>query len=197
MGFSIEGSYFEACSCTVSCPCVFLAPATEEACDLFIAWRIDRGEKDGVDLSGLSAALAVHTPKRMTDGNWRVALYLDDRASSEQRDALAAIFSGQAGGHMAHLVPLISEVAAVEAVPIEFDSSDGGRSVRVGDVLAMRAEQSVGMDGQNPSVLTNPPFGAVPQPVRQGRSTELRYEGVWSFSTEGRNAFFTEFAYSG
>jgi hypothetical protein len=197
MGFTIEGDYFEACSCAVSCPCVFLAPATEDACDLFIAWRVDCGERDGVDLSGLNAALAVHTPKQMTDGGWRVALYLDDRASSEQREALAAIFSGQAGGHLANLVPLIAEVTGVEAVPIEFESSNGKASVRVGDMLTVRAEQSVGMDGQSPSVITNPPFSAVPQPMRQGRSTEVRYDGAWSFSTQGRNAFFTEFAYSG
>lgn len=197
MGFIVQGDYLEACSCAVSCPCVFLAPATEEACDLFIAWRIDRGEKDGVDLAGLNAALAVHTPKQMTDGNWRVALYLDDRASSEQQEALAAIFSGQAGGHMANVAPLIAEVTGVEAVPIQFESSNGKGSVRVGDVLTMRAEQSVGMDGQNPSVITNPPFGAVPQPVRQGRSVEVRYDGAWTFSTQGRNAFFTEFTYSG
>lgn len=197
MGFAIEGDYFEACSCTVSCPCVFLAPATEDACDLFIAWRINRGEKDGVDLSNLNAALAVHTPKQMADGGWRVALYLDDRAAPEQREALAAIFSGQAGGHMANLAPLITEVAGVEAVPIEFESSNGRGSLRVGDVLTVQAEQSVGMDDQNPAVITNAPFGAVTQPLRQGRSTEVRYDGAWSFSTQGRNAFFTEFAYSG
>ncbi|QIZ38776.1 DUF1326 domain-containing protein [Saccharopolyspora sp. ASAGF58] len=197
MGFTVEGDYFEACSCAVSCPCVFLGPATEDACDLFCAWRVERGEKDGVDLAGLNAALAVHTPKQMTDGNWRVALYLDDRASSEQREALGAIFSGQAGGHLANLVPLIAEVAGVEAVPIEFESSNGKGSVRVGSVLTVRAEQSVGMDGEKPSVITNPPFGAVAQPVRQGRSTEVRYDGAWSFSTQERNAFFTEFAYSG
>lgn len=197
MSFMVEGAYFEACSCTISCPCVFLAPATEDACDAFLAWRIDRGEKDGVDLSGLNAALALHTPKQMTDGNWRVALYLDDRATSEQGDALGAIFSGQAGGHLANLAPLISEVTGVEAVPIVFESSNGHGSVRVGNVLTVLAEQSVGMDGQNPTVITNAPLGAVTQPVRQGKSTEVRYDGAWSFSTEGRNAFFTEFAYSG
>ena len=197
MGFSVEGAYLEACSCAVSCPCIFLAPATEDACDVFLAWRIDHGDKDGVSLSGLNAALAVHTPKQMTDGNWRVALYLDDRANPEQRAALGAIFSGQAGGHLANLAPLIGEVTGVEAVPIEFTTSDGMRSVRVGEVLTVGAEQSLGMDGQNPTVIANAPLGAVAQPVRQAKSTEVRYNGAWSFSTSERNAFFTEFAYSG
>lgn len=197
MTFTVEGAYFEACSCAVSCPCLFLAPATEDACDAFLAWQIERGALDDVDLSGLAVALAVHSPRQMTDGNWRVALYLDDRASPQQREALGAIFSGQAGGHLANLAPLIGEVTGVEAVPIEFASSNGRGSVRVGEVLALDVEQSVGMDGTNPSVITNPQLAAVTQPVRQGRSADVRYEGAWSFATQGRNAFFTEFAYSG
>ena len=83
MSFSVEGKYFEACSCEVSCPCIWLGPATEDACDVFFAWHVTKGEKDGVDLSGLNAAMAVHTPKVMTEGNWQVALYLDDKADPE------------------------------------------------------------------------------------------------------------------
>ena len=46
--------------------------------DVLLAWHVTRGSKDGVDLSGLNAVMAVRSPKRMTDGGWRVALYLDD-----------------------------------------------------------------------------------------------------------------------
>ena len=110
--FSVEGKYFEACNCEVSCACIWLGPATEDACDVFFAWHITQGEKDGVDLSGLNAALAVHTSKQMTDGNWRVALYLDDKADPGQAEALGAIFSGAAGGHLANLAPMIGEVTS-------------------------------------------------------------------------------------
>src|SRR5438105_3009006 len=34
--FVVEGDYFEACSCKVMCSCIFLAPATEDHCDVFI-----------------------------------------------------------------------------------------------------------------------------------------------------------------
>lgn len=98
MPYRVEGEYFESCNCEVSCPCIFLGPATEDRCILFLAWRVTSGEKDGVDLSGLSAVLAVDSPKRMTDGGWRVALYLDERATPEQAEALRAIFSGRPGG---------------------------------------------------------------------------------------------------
>ncbi len=55
----------------------------------------------------------------------------------------------------------------------------------------------VGLDGANPTVITNPPLMAVPQPVRQGKSTQVAYRGPWEASFSGRNAFITEFAYEG
>src|ERR1700744_6343852 len=82
MSFFVEGDYFEVCNCDVSCNCVWLGAATHDNCDVLLAWHVTRGSKDGVDLSGLNAVMAVHSPKRMTDGGWKVALYLDDRASA-------------------------------------------------------------------------------------------------------------------
>jgi hypothetical protein len=197
MGFSVEGEYFEACSCEISCPCIWLQPATEEDCDVFFAWHITGGNADGVDLAGLNVALAVHTSKQMTDGNWTVSLYLDEKGSPEQVDALGKIFSGQSGGHLANLAPLIGTVAGINTVPIVFESQNGSRSVSVGEVLQASVSELKGGDGQSPAVITNAPLGAVTQPLRQGRSDSLRYDGHSSFTTEGRNAFLTEFRYNG
>ncbi len=105
MGFFVEGDYFEVCNCDVSCNCVWLGAATQDNCDVLLAWHVTSGDKDGVDLSGLNAVMAVHSPKRMTDGGWKVALYLDDRASAEQSEALGAVFSGGAGGYLAGIGP--------------------------------------------------------------------------------------------
>ena len=124
MSFVVEGDYLEACNCDVSCNCVWLGSATQDHCDVLLAWHVSNGNKDGVDLSGLNAVMAVHAPKRMTDGGWRVALYLDDRASAEQSEALGAVFSGGAGGHLAGLGPLIGEVAGVEPAAITFKKAD-------------------------------------------------------------------------
>ncbi len=199
MAFEISGDYFESCNCQVSCPCIFLAPASEDRCHVFLAWRITSGEKDGVDVAGLSVALAVDSPKVMTDGGWRVALYLDERATPRQAEALQAIFSGAAGGHLGALAPLIGEVTGVHSAAISFDGEGeaDGRSISVGDALQMRVEQTVGMDGKSPTVISNPPFGAVAQPLRQAKSTSVAYSGPWSVQFDGRNAFVTEFAYAG
>lgn len=197
MGFSVKGDYFETCNCDVSCPCIWLGPATKDVCDVFFAWHVTEGQKDGVDLSGLNAVMVVHTPKQMTDGNWKVALYLDDRATSEQSEAMGAVFSGGAGGYLAGLGPLIGEIAGVAPASIAFDRNGGSLKASVGDLLSMESEELVGMDGSTPPVITNPMLGAVPQPVTQAKAGNARYHDHWDAEFSGTNSFVTDFAYEG
>ena len=197
MSFSVEGDYFEACSCDVSCPCIWLRPADREACDVMLAWHVKDGQKDGVDLSGLNAVMAAHTPKQMTDGGWKVALYLDDRATAEQSEALGAVFSGGAGGHLASLAPLIGEVAGVAPATITFDRSSGSLKASVAGVLSMEAEEIKGMDGATAPVITNPLLGAITQPVTQAKSRDVSYHDHWDVEYSGTNSFVTDFKYEG
>jgi len=197
MTFSVEGDYFEVCTCDVSCDCVWLGQATRDTCDVILAWHVTNGNKDGVDLSGLNAVMAVHTPKRMTDGGWRVGLYLDDRASAEQSEALGAVFSGGAGGHLAALGPLIGEVAGVAPATITFEKSNGSLHAEISGVLSMSSDQMVGGDGEGPGVLSNLPFLAVTQPVRQATSKDVSYHGHWDVEFSGTNSFITDFRYEG
>src|SRR2546426_5963462 len=138
--FVVEGDYFEACSCKVMCSCIFLAPATEDHCDVFIGWHIRTGKMGDVDLKGLNAALVVSSPKQMTDGGWKLALYIDERASKAQADALTGIFSGGAGGHLPHLGPLVGSVAGVAAGPLTFGSGGGGGRREGGQDLSWGVE---------------------------------------------------------
>ena len=195
MAYTVEGDYFEACNCRVSCPCIFLNPATNATCELFTAWHITRGMRDGVDLAGLNVALAVHSPQQMTDGGWRVALYLDDRANPEQASALGAIFSGQSGGHLANLAPLIGDVAAAGPARISFENQEGVHKVTVSGVLEMQGDELKGMDGQGPIVIANPLLGVVTQPVRQAKAVGIHYDGPWAVDVEGTNSFVAEFRY--
>jgi hypothetical protein len=197
MSFKVEGDYFESCTCNVSCPCIFLAPATGDACDVVFAWHINRGEMDGVKLNDLNVVMAVHTPKQMTDGGWKAALYLDERADEKQGKLLGAIFSGQAGGHLANVAPLIGTVTGVRSAPIHFEKRGNHRSVVVADVVKMAVEELKGMDGVNPAVISNPLLGAVTQPIRQAKSEALSYLGDWTIDSAGANAFVTEFSYEG
>lgn len=197
MSFSVEGDYFEVCNCDVSCNCVWLGAATQDNCDLMLAWHVTNGAKDGVDLSGLNAVMAVQTLKRMTDGGWKVALYLDDRASAEQSEALGAVFSGAAGGHLAAFAPLIGEVVGVEPATITFEKSNGSLHAEVAGALSMSSAQLAGMDGQAPAVIANVPLGVVTQPVRQATAKDVSYHGHWTADFTGTNSFITDFSYEG
>jgi hypothetical protein len=197
MSFSVEGDYFETCNCGISCPCIWLKPADNDNCDVMLAWHVKTGEKDGVDLSNLSAVMAVHSPKQMTDGNWKVALYLDDRATPEQSEALGAVFSGAAGGYLAGLGPLIGEVAGVAPAAITFDRSNGSLRAEVAGALSMASEEAQGMDGATAPVITNPFFGALMQPVTQAKAGDVRYHGHWDVEYSGTNSFVSDFRYEG
>ena len=197
MSFSVQGDYFEVCNCDVSCNCVWLGPATNDNCDLLVAWHVTGGSMDGVDLSGLNAAMVVRTGKRMTDGGWKVAIYTDDRASAEQSKALGAIFSGSAGGHLAGLGPLITEVAGTAPATIGFEKSGGSRRASVTGAISMSGDQIVGMDGHGPAVIANAPLGVVAQPVRQGMAKDVSYHGHWSAEFSGTNSFVADFRYEG
>lgn len=197
MSFSVEGDYFETCQCDVSCPCIWQKPADREECDLIIAWHVSKGDKDGVDLSDMNAVLAVHSPKQMTDGGWKVALYVDDRATPEQSEALGAVFSGGAGGHLAALAPLIGEVAGVAPAAITFDRSNGSLHAEVAGVLTMSAEEINGMDGASTPVITNPLMGAITQPLTQAKAGDVSYHGHWDVEYSGTNSFVTDFKYEG
>jgi hypothetical protein len=133
----------------------------------------------------------------MLDGSWQVALYLDERASQPQAEALGAIFSGQAGGHLAALGPLIGSVAGISNAPITFQVDNGTRRLSVGNVIEGEISELQGGDGKSAPVISNAPFGALQQPVRQGRSEHVRYHEHWETNLSGTNAFLAEFAYEG
>jgi hypothetical protein len=149
--WQFSGDYFENCNCDVVCPCLFstkppfTAQPTYGACDVAFGFHIERGHYGDVSLDGLNAALMVHTPSAMAQGNWTVALYVDERADEPQRQALQAIFAGQAGGVMGGFAPLIGNVLGIKFVPITFQKNGMQRSLEIPGLahLAIHAVPSV------------------------------------------------------
>jgi hypothetical protein len=156
MSWNLRGSYAETCSCELMCPCNLTLDhgATYDYCRASLAFTIRGGEIDGTDVGGRKVVAIIDTPKVMTDGNWRLGMYVDDQATDEQFDKLVQVFGGQLGGPMALLAPLIGEVVGVQRAAIEL-SDDGLRhSVRVDDAIDFEIEDIV-------------PFGVeTGQPVR-------------------------------
>jgi hypothetical protein len=79
----------------------------------------------------------------MTDGNWRLGVFVDDQATDEQADKLVKVFSGQLGGPMEGLAPLVGEFVGVERAPIEILDDGVRHSVRVGDAIDFEIEDIV------------------------------------------------------
>ena len=158
MVWRLEGKYFESCSCDAVCPCTWsalTAKATLDRCRALLAYHVESGEIDGVDVSGLSFALFLDTPPVMSEGNWRVGVFLDEAASDSQAAQLGTVLSGQAGGPPAMLGPLIGEMLGVEKAPITYSEDDRGHHVRIGDAIDVGVRDFVAIEGHDPVRLTN------------------------------------------
>ena len=192
----VHGTYFEACNCQIACPCNFTNAPTEGECKVVVAWHVDEGRYGPVDLAGLNTALFAYAPGHMLEGKWQVALYTDERASQEQAEALGKIFSGQEGGHLAALGPLIGEVLGVKAVPIEYRAEGKKRSVRIGNVAEAEIEAIPGQ-GDRLVEVHNVPFTLVPDvPMVLSKSSRCRYDDFGhSMDISERNGYYSPFAY--
>jgi hypothetical protein len=158
MSWSIEGTYFETCSCELMCPCnlSFDHGATYDYCRVTLVFNIREGEIEGTDVSGRTLAVIADSPKVMTEGNWRLGMFVDDGTSDEQMEKLTGVFGGQMGGPMAGLAPLIGEVLGVERAPIEVVEDGLSHSVRVGNAIDFEVEDIVpfGVETGEPARLT-------------------------------------------
>ena len=145
MAWNLRGSYVETCSCELMCPCnlSFDHGATYDFCRVTLVFNIHEGEVEGTDIAGCKVAVIADTPKVMTEGNWRLGVFIDDQASDEQEQKLVGVFTGSLGGPMAALAPLVGEVLGVERAKIEVQDDGLRHSVRVGDEIDFEVEDIV------------------------------------------------------
>lgn len=162
--WKLKGEYLESCNCAFLCPCLLgprnehggaMAPPTEGYCDVPLIFRINEGTYGDTALDGTHAALAVHTPGAMGEGNWTVGLYLDAAASDAQRAGLEAIFGGQAGGPLGALSMIVETWHPTRTVDIQFEIDGRRRRAAIPGILDVEIEGVVGRDGESPSWLDN------------------------------------------
>jgi hypothetical protein len=156
MAWNLKGSYVETCSCELMCPCnlSFDHGATYDYCRATLVFDIREGQIEGTDIAGQRIAIIIDTPKVMTDGNWRLGVFIDEQATDDQADKLTQVFSGQLGGPMGGLAPLVGEMLGVERAKIDVHDDGHRHSVRIGDAIDFEVEDIV-------------PFGAESgEPVR-------------------------------
>src|SRR5260221_4472944 len=193
MAWNLQGTYFETCSCEVVCPCSasLSLGADYDRCRATLVFNVVHGDVEGTDVSGLKVAAIVDTPKVMTDGNWRLGVFIDAAASDEQAEKLGAVFGGQLGGPMEMLAPLVSENLGVERGAIEIREEGLRHSVKIGDVIDFEIEDIVpfGVESGEPARLVGifHPAGSELTISRATRSRinafGIEYEGKSGFSS--------------
>lgn len=179
MAYEVEGKLLEVCSCNILCPCWVGEDPDGGTCDSALAWHIDKGEIEGVDVAGLTLALSVHIPGNvLTPASWRAAVFVDEAATEEQQAALLKVFTGQLGGAIADFAALIGEVISVERVPITFTVEDGKGRLTIGSVADAQLVPYAGSTGK-PTVLGETVFSTIPgSPVYVSKADHFTRDGA-------------------
>jgi hypothetical protein len=201
MAWKIEGTYFENCNCDWVCPCSitsFASPATGDRCTVILNYHVSRGEIDGVDVSGRSVSIVADAPKNMLDGNWRVGVIIDDKAGKEQADKLAGVFSGQMGGPMANLAPLIGEVLGIEQQPIDYRDSGHNHHIKIGSGIEIEVEDYTPQGMSEPTKLSgvaHPSNSTIT--IARPTASRVKAFGMEFDAGAGKSAFSAPFHWSG
>ena|SRR5262245_38302460 len=197
MAWSIKGSYFETCSCELMCPCNFSFDhgATYDRCRVTLVFHITDGDVEGTDVGGVKLAVIADTPKVMTEGNWRLGMFVD-ADSDEQVEKITAVFGGQLGGPMAGLAPLIGEMLGVEKAPIEIVEDGLNHSVRIGDAVDFEVKDIVpfGVETGQPLRLVGM-FHPVGSDLTAAEAQRSAID-AFGISYEGKSGLSSEFSWA-
>lgn len=184
--WAIKGELFLNCNCTVFCPCVVSLgqhPPTEGYCQTWMAIAIDAGHFEGESLAGLNVALLVDIPGRMAEGNWKVAVYVDEKASDLAYEGLLKILSGAAGGTTGLFTMLVSEIIGAEREKVVITREGTRRTITVGRKIQGEIEMLPGAEPGQPVMIQNSQYwvGANVIAARGVRSRVRDYGRVWDF----------------
>jgi hypothetical protein len=124
--WNLSGDWFDVCNCNIPCPCIFAQAPSYGDCEGVLAYRIKKGRYGEISLDGLSVLALSYFKGNIWAGDTKanIAVFFDERASEEQRDALNMIFTGKAGGFMGKFAKLIGEVRGLEYAPIKIEIAD-------------------------------------------------------------------------
>jgi len=161
MAYQLEGRLLEACTCNILCPCWVGEDPDNGICEGVLAWCVDKGTINNVDVSGLTLAVMAHIPGNVLKGNWRVVVYVDAKATPQQKEALLNVWTGKLGGPVADLAQLIGEVAGVEDAPITFTVQGGKGTLQIGQAIQAEMAPFQGATGQT-TTLHDTAFTTIP-----------------------------------
>ena len=135
----ISGNYLEARTCQVyTGPCFANAEINLVGKEGVMAWNIEDGSRDGVDLSGLSVVVVVAGSDTLADKGVndpktiKSVIIVDDKATSEQREALVSFAKEHAGRGAETIVRIDSAPIKMSLDTLELKGSlQAGNSVKL------------------------------------------------------------------
>jgi hypothetical protein len=198
MGYKVEGRLLEVCNCNVLCPCWVGEDPDNGYCDGLLGWHVDKGNIEGVDVSGRTIVILGHIPGNILKGNWSVRIYIDQGATEKQKEALLNVWSGKLGGPIADMAKLVGEIVSVEKVPITFDIKGASGTIKVGDSIGAELTPFKGATGKE-SALHDSIFTTIPgSPAYVGKASYYRAKVPgFDIDLKNHNAVSGSFHFSG
>jgi hypothetical protein len=201
MAYQLEGRLLEVCNCNVLCPCWIGEDADNGTCDAIVAWHVDRGTIDGVDVSGRTLALIPHIPGNILAGNWKALVVVDDQASAAQQEAILGVWTGKKGGPVADLAKLVGEVVGVERARITFEVEGGKGRVQIGSLAEAELVPYTGPTGAG-TTLNESVFSTIPgSPAYVSKALSYKRNtmqfGLADINLQGHNAVQGAFRFEG
>jgi len=193
-----HGHVILACNCDFGCPCNFNGLPTLGKCEGYWNWHIEEGHFDDISLSGLNISLAVNWPGAIHEGNGVAIIVLDDRGDERQRQALATLASGGAGGPWKIISTTIGKANGPAYAPFEVSVNGYTSSVKAGSYITLQMEpvrNAVTQVEVHPRVIL--PEGFVFKDGQVGASSTFRISGPVAFDHSGRYAAVAPFEYQG
>lgn len=149
--WAISGTYLESCNCEAICPCRRIGGrlggrSTYGECLGALSWFVSEGHAGEVDLAGLGAVLLIRYSDDEPGSPWTFVVFVDERGDERQRDALAAILTGQRGGTPQRQFPWVfkpSELREIRPARIEIDHTPGKGWFRAGEEVLVRVSGPV------------------------------------------------------
>ncbi|MEM7268413.1 MAG: DUF1326 domain-containing protein [Pseudomonadota bacterium] len=199
--WEFNGELAMNCNCDVFCPCVIslgAARPTQGYCQTWFGVKCDDGFYGDTDLSGLSVGFMVDIPGRMGEGNWTVALYIDELADDEQFKALEMIMTGSARGTTGLFQMLVGNYLGARREATSFSiSEDGIRTFIAGKAIFGQIKPLDGVIPGKGVTINNTPYWMGPVVTTAvGLKSKFRDFGrVWNF--DGHSAEICQIEWAG
>ena len=197
----MNSDYVETCNCDYGCPCNFNGFPTYGSCQSLILFHIRSGSYGDTRLDDLDFITALYWPKAIHEGNGTAQLFITNKASDEQRQALINIVSGQAKGDgpFALFAGTFKYFLEPQFVDIKVNLNGKKSSFSVPGVMDVQTEGFINpVTGEEQDTKIQLPKGFIWKLAEAAKSKIMRITTQsLNFDHSGQNAFYSVVDFKG